>query len=91
MNSSEMISWPYILATRQRQVSLSPLQAAEAEAALNHLRTLFGEDILAFPVRLQERLLNWAPWTYRWLNWFSASLHLVETARNYRSLARAPP
>jgi hypothetical protein len=86
MNLSELLTWPYVLATRRANAGLSALEAEEEERALSHLRSVFGEDVLAIPRMAQDRVLNWAPWTRRWLVWLSTSIWRVEQMPNYDKL-----
>jgi hypothetical protein len=86
MSLSDLLTWPYVLATRRANVGLSTLDSEEEEQALSHLRAVFGEDVSGIPCRVQERLLNWAPWTSRWLIWLSTSVRRVEPMPNYDKL-----
>lgn len=57
--------------------------AAESEDALAGLRLIFGENVLALPPPLLERLLNTAPWTYAWLSWLSRSVRCLEPTEGF--------
>jgi hypothetical protein len=86
MSLSDLLTWPYVLATRRANVGLSTLDSEEEERELSHLRSVFGEDVSGIPCMVQDRLLNWAPWTSRWLVWLSTSIRRVEPMPNYDKL-----
>src|ERR1700733_11588347 len=80
------LTWNYILKTR-RENDRDPSASVEAaERALVHLRSTMGEDVIALPERFLTTLLNWAPWTYRWLTWLSNSIAQVEHVDGFDSL-----
>src|ERR1700722_440172 len=80
------IDWEHILSVRRQHVDAAALACADAERASVHLRSLFGEDVMALPLPVLERLLNFAPWTYRWLCWLSDAMRRVEAASGYAGL-----
>jgi hypothetical protein len=80
------LTWNYILKTR-RENGGDPIVSVEtAEGALLHLRSTLGEDVIALPERVLRTLLDWSPWTYRWLTWLSNSIARVERMDGFASL-----
>lgn len=82
------MTWDHILETRHEDVGLAAGEVEKTGAALTHLRTVFAEDVMAFPVLLLGRLINRAPWTYRWIVWLSESLIRLEPAAGYESIVK---
>ena len=80
------ITWPYILKTRRENGGAPGVSTESAEPALLHLRLVFGEDVTELPERVLRALLDWSPWTYRWLSWLSRSIAQVEQADGFASL-----
>ncbi len=80
------LTWNYILKTR-RENGGDPMVPAEAgEGALTHLRSILGENANALPERVLRTLLDWSPWTYRWLTWLSSAIARVERVDGFGSL-----
>src|SRR5215469_14397106 len=80
------IDWEYVLSSRRQHADVGGCSHVEVERTLTHLRSVLGVEVMVLPVLLLERLLNFAPWTYRWLGWLSESIHRVEGAIGYESL-----
>jgi hypothetical protein len=79
------MSWDYVLAYRQNgAVELNDKDGVER--TLSDLRETFGDDFMALPAPLAERLLNAAPWTYAWLHWLSNSLRGLEPVDGFAGL-----
>lgn len=82
------LSWEDIVETRQDDTGLSPVEAAEAALALAHLRSVFGEDVMSLSESLLRVLTNRAPWTYRWIAWFSDCLKRLAPSMGYSSVVK---
>jgi hypothetical protein len=80
------VTWGYILKTRRENGGDLAVPVEAAEQALLHLRSTMGEDVGALPERVLTTLLNWAPWTYRWLTWLSNSIARVERVDGFDGL-----
>jgi hypothetical protein len=74
------VSWPYIVERRRTQFPAALAGSADNDRALAHLQDFFGNDVLALPQPLFDRLINVAPWTYDWIRWFSDSLSRLASA-----------
>jgi hypothetical protein len=80
------LTWNYVQKTR-RENGADPIVSIEvAERALLHLRSTLGEDVSALPERVLRTLLDWSPWTFRWLTWLSSSIARVEHMDGFDSL-----
>lgn len=61
------ITWAYIMTTRRENNRASANSIEHDEQALVYFRSMLGEDVAGLPERIQRSLLDWSPWTYRWL------------------------
>jgi hypothetical protein len=81
------MTWAHVLAFRQSyEPTLNELH--ETERVISHLRSIFGEHVMGLPPPLLERLLNAAPWSYRWLHWLSDSIRRIEPMDGFVLLRR---
>jgi hypothetical protein len=78
-------SWDYIDAFREAGAP-EPKDSHETAAVMSQLRKTFGDDAMALPPALLERLLNTAPWTYSWLRWLAQSIRRLEAADGFSGL-----
>jgi hypothetical protein len=82
------VTWDYILKSRRENGGDPNAPDETAERALLHLRSILGEDVIALPERILSTLLDWSPWTYKWLAWLSSSIARVEPMDGFDSLRK---
>lgn len=80
------LTWDYILKTRRENRGDTTVSVEAAEGGLLHVRSTLGEDARALPERVLTTLLDWSPWTYRWLIWLSSAIARVERVDGFDSL-----
>ncbi len=80
--------WTTATAERLSRSALPEGELARARGALNHLGTIFGDDLRSIPDLVLRNVLNDAPWTQQWLNWLSDALMRLSVAEGYPSLRR---
>jgi hypothetical protein len=80
------VTWQVI--NDARLVGMPPCrrEREQAELALCHLRSLFGDDLNAVPALVLRTLFNTAPWTCNWLAWLSDSVVRLSSAVGIDSL-----
>ncbi len=80
------VNWQVVNEVRLAGMPPCGCEREQAEFALCHLRSLFGDDVCAIPDLVLRYLLNTAPWTYDWFAWLSKSLVHLSSAANIGSL-----
>ena len=80
------VNWQTVNEARLAGMPPCGHERKQTEAALCHLRSVFGDDVSAVPELVLRNLFNTAPWSYDWLAWLSESLVRLSSAAGIGSL-----